>query len=122
MLILANFAEDAANFCKSTEPIWQLLGIWITIIKVVIPIVLIVLGMLDIGKAVTAGKDDEIKKQAMSFLRRAIAAIIVFFVPTIVGMIMQMVNTTTGENTCGYGLCIGAATGLKANCSATAKK
>ena len=110
-----NILFDAGEFCTKTSALWGLLGIAIIAIKVVIPIALIIFGMLDMGKAVTSGKDDEIKKQLMSFMRRAIAAVLVFFVPTIVGMLMQMVNSavTSGssEGTCGWSQCISQATG-----------
>ena len=91
MLILAEL--DAPTFCNNTADLLNLIGIGIMIIKVVIPILLIIFGMLDMGKAVTSGKDDEIKKQAMAFLRRAIAAVVVFFVPTIVGLILSAANS-----------------------------
>ena len=110
----------ASDFCTKTQALWGLLGIAIVAIKVVIPIALIIFGMLDMGKAVTSGKDDEIKKQLMAFMRRAIAAVLVFFVPTIVGMLMQMVNqsVTNSEDTCGWATCIQYATGAvgNANC------
>ena len=119
MLILDTISGQ--TFCETTAPLWGLLGIAITAIKVVIPIILIVMGMLDMGKAVTSGKDDEVKKQLKVFLFRAIAAILVFFVPTIVGMIMQAVNSATKsdatKDTCGYKDCIKAATGVDANCN-----
>ena len=50
------------NFCASTANIWQLIGYVLLVFKIVIPILLIVFGMLDLGKAVVASKDDEIKK------------------------------------------------------------
>ena len=113
-------AFNASQFCTTTASLWGLLGIAITAIKVVIPIFLIVFGMLDMGKAVTSGKDDEIKKQLMSFMRRAIAAVLVFFVPTVVGMLMQMVNTSVAgantSDTCGWSTCIQQATGASGNC------
>ena len=112
--ILAGTAFSADSFCSTTSSIWNLLGIAVTVIKIAIPIVLIVFGMLDMGKAVTSGKDDEIKKQLMSFLRRAIAAVLVFFVPTIVGMIMSIVNDAVGvEDNCGWAKCIEGVTGMK---------
>lgn len=112
-MIAKAVATDPAKFCEATSGLFSLLGIAVTAIKVIIPIVLIVMGMLDMGKAVTNGKDDEIKKQLMSFLRRAIAAVLVFFIPTIVGLIMQMVNDATHESTDGYKTCIAEITGVK---------
>ena len=89
----------AAEFCTKTSDLLGLLGIAITIIKILIPIILIIFGMLDMGKAVTSGKDDEIKKQAMAFLRRAIAAVLVFFIPSIVGLIMSAANSNNNGST-----------------------
>ena len=86
------------NFCAQMEPVLKILGIIITIFKIVIPIVLIVLGMLDMGKAVTSGKEDEIKKSAMTFMRRAIAAIIIFFIPSIVGLVLSTVDSSYGSH------------------------
>lgn len=64
----------------------------ITIIKIVIPILLIIFGMLDLGKAVVASKEDEIKKGQQTFIKRVIAAVIVFFVIQIVQLIISFVS------------------------------
>ena len=108
---------EAEQFCNTTKPLFELLGIVVVAIKVAIPIILIVFGMLDMGKAVTSGKDDEIKKQLKVFLFRAIAAVLVFFIPTIVGFIMQMVNDSIADNTCGYSVCVEGITGVAGTCS-----
>lgn len=107
------------EFCNNTAGIWSLLGIAITAIKVVIPVMLIIFGMLDFGKAVTSGKEDEIKKQMITFIKRAIAAVVVFFVPTIVGMLMQMVQSSVKDanDICGYSVCIKNATGVTGGCA-----
>ncbi len=64
----------------------------ITIIKIVVPILLIIFGMLDLGKAVVASKEDEIKKGQQTFIKRVIAAVIVFFVIQIVQIIISFVS------------------------------
>ena len=53
---------------------------------------LIVWGMLDLGKAVVAAKDDEIKKATKSLAFRAVAGILIFFIPTLVSVIIGMVS------------------------------
>ncbi|MBO7079126.1 MAG: hypothetical protein J6W64_04890 [Bacilli bacterium] len=60
----------------------------VLIIKIGVPILLIIFGMLDLGKAVVAQKDDEIKKGQQTFFKRVIAAILVFFVVTIVQLVI----------------------------------
>ena len=61
------------------------------VIQVFVPILLIVWGMLDLGKAVMAQKEDEIKKGQNIFIKRLIAAAIVFFVVTIVNFLVSIV-------------------------------
>ena len=79
------------SFCESSAEIWQLVGKIINIIKIVIPIIIVVLAMLDLGKAVMAQKEDEIKKGQNTFIKRLVAAAIVFFVVTIVTMLIGLV-------------------------------
>ncbi|MBR1416315.1 MAG: hypothetical protein IJ572_00665 [Bacilli bacterium] len=111
-------SDPVGIFCDNTQSLFSLLGVAVTAIKIAIPIILIVFGMLDMGKAVTSGKDDEIKKELKSFLTRAIAAVLVFFVPTIVGLLMQMVNQSlTDANACGYSRCVSSITGVSGKCS-----
>ena len=58
-------------------------------IQIFVPIVLVIYGMLDLAKAVMGQKEDEIKKGQQTFIKRIIAAAIVFFVVTIVKMILS---------------------------------
>lgn len=63
----------------------------INLLKIAIPIMLIIWGMLDLGKAVIAQKEDEIKKGQQTFIKRLIAAAIVFFVVVIVQLVVSLV-------------------------------
>lgn len=60
----------------------------VLIIQIGIPVLLIIFGMFDLGKAVIAQKEDEIKKGQSLFFKRLIAAILVFFVTTIVKLVV----------------------------------
>ena len=82
----------APSICTSLSPIWQIIGWVLWVFKIVIPIVIIVFGMIDLGKAVVASKDDVIKKSVKSLVMRAIAGIIIFFIPTLVGAIFSLVG------------------------------
>ena len=64
----------------------------IPLIQVGIPLILIVLGMIDLGKAVVASKDDEIKKAAKALGFRALAGVLIFFIPTIVGFCFTLAD------------------------------
>ncbi len=80
------------NFCSKTANIWQIVGYVLLVFKIAIPILLIVFGMIDLGKAVIASKEDEIKKATSSLIRRAIAGIIIFLLPTIISYVMTLIG------------------------------
>ena len=73
----------------------------ITVIKIGVPIILAVLGMIDMGKAVASQKEDEIKNGQKKLLSRCIAAGIVFFVVAIVQLLVKIVasNESTDQTT-----------------------
>ena len=80
------------------EMIPKLVTTGITIIKIVVPILLIVFGMLDLGKAVMAQKEDEIKKGQQTFVKRLIAAVVVFLVVFIVQIVFNLVANDNDGN------------------------
>lgn len=88
---MGNIGSEA-GFCLNTANIWQVIGIILLVFKIVIPILLIIFGMIDLGKAVIASKDDEIKKATKSLAMRAIAAVVIFFIPSLIGIVMTLVG------------------------------
>ena len=89
----------AADFCSKTLPIWRLVGKILGVFKIVIPLLVIIYGMIDLGKAVVASKDDEIKKAAKQLLIRIIAGIVIFFIPTIVGFAFSLADAAGASYT-----------------------
>lgn len=84
---------DAAATCTAIpEQITGLLGVLVTIIQVVVPIGLVIWGMLDLGKAVFQQKEEDIKKAQMLFLKRIVAAILVFLTVAIITFIVQVLQ------------------------------
>ena len=49
-------------------PIANLISLTISTIKILVPVILIVMGMIDFTRALTKQKDDEIKKAQMLFV------------------------------------------------------
>lgn len=88
-----SFLEMAPVPCGSFEVPGKLAYIISLIIKLIqfgVPLLLIIFGMLDLGKAVIASKEDEIKKGQQMFIKRLIAAVIVFFVIAIVELVVTL--------------------------------
>lgn len=80
------------NFCGETANIWQFLGWVLFVFKIVIPLLLILFGMIDLGKAVVSSDDKAIKSATTSLVKRAVAAVVIFFIPTIVAAIFNIVS------------------------------
>ena len=74
-----------------------IVSVIVLVIKIVVPILLIVFGMLDLAKAIMAQKEDEIKKGQQTFIKRCIAAVIVFFVVMVVQMIVSFVSNDNDD-------------------------
>jgi hypothetical protein len=87
------FLED---ICKDPDllNIIGFLKTLINLIKILIPIGLILIGSVDLGRAVMAGDEKQIKEHQNRLLKRALSAVIVFFVASIVGALMRLVNDT----------------------------
>ena len=74
----------------------QIAGIIVTVInliKIGVPVILIVLGMIDMGKSVATQKEEEIKKGQKTLMSRCIAAAIVFFVVAIVQLLLNIISS-----------------------------
>ncbi len=76
-------------------PIFKFLkfGIY-PIIQIGIPIILIIMGSIDLGKAVLSSDDKEIKGATGKLIKRAIAAVAVFFIATIVSLLMGLFSSS----------------------------
>lgn len=97
MLILAE-ASAGKSTCLGGDNIRLIIGAIryiVTLIQFVVPILLIVWGILDLSKAITAGKEDEIKKWRKTLVDRIIAAVVVFLVPFIVFTITGLIGDSS---------------------------
>lgn len=84
---------DTSTFCSGpVQGVFTTLGWVFFILKILIPIILIVFGSIDFAKAVLSSKDDEIKKSAKTLVMRAIAGVIIFFVPTLLNFIVELLG------------------------------
>ena len=84
--------------CEDLAPLIRLIkfGI-IPIIQIGVPILLILYGMFDLAKAVIASKEDEIKNATKLLTKRAIYAVAVFLVVTLVTAVFGLLSST-GNN------------------------
>lgn len=67
----------------------------ITIIKIAIPIILIVLGMIDLAKAVMSNDDKVVKEAQGKLIKRIVYAVVIFFVVAIVQFVFGLLGTAS---------------------------
>lgn len=82
------------DFCTGLSDVIILLKNFVRLLQWLIPMALILFGLIDLGKAVIAGKEDEMKKAQGTLIKRCIYAVAVFLVVTIVSFVMGMVGST----------------------------
>ena len=78
--------------CSKLKSPLKFISYVLLIVKIVIPLLLIVFGIIDLFKAVTGGKDGEISKSLKSFMFRLIAGVAIFFIPTIISFVFSLVD------------------------------
>ena len=87
--------------CDGTDIAGEIVGVLRgikTLIQIIIPIGLIIWGMLDLGKAIFQQKDEDIKKAQTTFMKRLIAAVLLFLLIPIVLFILNILGV--GETSC----------------------
>ena len=70
--------------------LFNIVALIIRIIKIVVPILLIIWGMLDFAKSVIAKSEDDVKKYRKAFVQRLISGILVFLIVVIVQLIVNL--------------------------------
>ena len=96
---LINFLADVT--CGSTtipDQIVDIIHLIYNGIRIGVPIILIIVGMIDMGKAITQQKEDEIKKAQTLLVKKAIAAALVFLMFSLVMLLLSVVGGDDNNN------------------------
>jgi len=88
------------DFCTEAADIFNLIAKIIFILKIAIPIIIVILATIDLGKAVMAGEEKGIKEAQNMLIKRLIYGVAIFFVVTIVQVVFGLVNSNATNNTC----------------------
>ncbi len=100
--MLANSNSGSSNnleitpitFCEDNNVLltFQIVGYIIFIIKIVVPLILIIMGVMDFAKAAISSSDKANSEALSSLIRRIIAGVIIFFIPTVISFGISLID------------------------------
>lgn len=94
-----NILATSKTFCEDSVEIWRFLGNVVNILQIAIPVIIILLATIDLGKAVMAGDDKKVKEAQKMLLMRLIYGVAIFFVVVIVKVVFGLVADSGAQTT-----------------------
>lgn len=89
---------SCGNITGIPKKLPELTNMAVNLIQIAIPVILILMGSIDLFKGVAAQKEDEMKKGQQMFIKRLIVAAIIFFVIVIVKFLISIVADNTSSD------------------------
>ncbi|MEG1505874.1 MAG: hypothetical protein RR478_00075 [Bacilli bacterium] len=106
---------NEVEFCFRTAKAWQVVGNFVSVLKVLIPIIIIILGIVDISKSVIASDSKVTKESVMRLFKRVMAGLLIFFIPTIISYFFSILGGFTDLNA-DYLKCVNCITSPNKDC------
>lgn len=92
----------AENFCTDIKQTLQLVGVFVLLLRIAVPLIIVFMGSLDFYKSVTSGDAAEVKKGAIMIGKRIILGFLVFYLTTFVNLVVS----NLGNKNADYQVCI----------------
>lgn len=92
-----NLNIEEINICSSentTLKVFQVIGYILFILKILVPIIIIVLGVIEFGKAALSGDEKANTTSFKTLMMRIITGVTIFFIPTILDFALSLVQET----------------------------
>lgn len=95
-----------SGFCTTFRSILVFVGWIVTIVKIFMPILIIIFGVFDFGKAVVANDEKAIGKSAKQLGIRIVAGLVIFFLPSIILWLFSLVQSyNDASESSDFGIC-----------------
>ncbi len=89
---------SCGNVTAIPAKIPELTNFIMTLVEVLVPIILVIMGSIDLIKGISSQKEDEIKKGQQILIKRIIVAVIIFIVIVAVKFLVSIVNNPVNSN------------------------
>ena len=84
--------NDMMQMCCNMKPFLKILRIVIRLLQFSVPLILLVLGTVDMIKAVTSNDEKTAKNSLDTFIKRLMYGVLVFLVPFLVRLVLNIIN------------------------------
>ena len=91
---------ESCNMTDIPKALPKYISSIINLFKILVPIVLVIMGMLDFLRAVIANDEKQMKESQSRFLKRVLAAVSIFFVVAVVQFTFRIVKTDGSFTEC----------------------
>lgn len=113
IMITTVYASDGifADICfeRGIRLALRFVGYIVLAVKILVPFVIIVMGSIDLTRAIISNDESDIKKRSVILVKRLIMGILIFFIPTIINIVFSWIyNFGDVENL--YNNCISCIT------------
>ncbi len=109
------------EFCYKTANVWLLVGKLFYILKIIIPLLIIGFAIFELSKSVYGSDSSQINKSAVKLIKRLVAGIIIFFIPTLIKVAFDLVAGFSDTMKKDYGNCLNCLTNPYKNCDTSYK-
>lgn len=103
-LVLAAKTSSELRFCEYGGVLrtFKIIGMCINIVKIVVPLIIVGTAMVSIFKTVTSGKADDLKGSFTLIVKKLIAGLIIFIIPSALDFAF---DTLIGYDDSGFTAC-----------------
>lgn len=81
-----------------SDDLRKILNKYFLAFRILVPLAVLALGIIDFAKAVFVSKEEDMKKNQSNFVKRLIVAVAIFLIPTFVNLLLDVANTVWGWN------------------------
>lgn len=85
-------ANELNEICCNIRPILKAINLMLEIVKWSVPLLLIVLGTIDMFKAVLSGDEKVVKETQESFIKRLLYGVLIFLIPFLVDLVLSLIS------------------------------
>ena len=95
LLEVSNATMANSTLCDGIlvpNQLFNIVSVLIKGIRIAVPVLLIIFGMMDFAKSVIAKKEEDVKKHQQAFVKRLISAVVVFLLIWVVQFVVNVIS------------------------------